>query len=283
MKHTRDSTILFCSIVRDCGRALSNNIRTIEKIGGNFKDYSVIVFENNSVDTTKNVLTTWMERNKRVTAFMNDFDESKYKNIPLHKEYSGAFSKRRIQKMADYRNLYMDHVQGNHLRADCLCVVDLDVAGIDVAGVLSSFELLDEWDAVAANCWSRAVRTFYRKDYHDAYALVEEEMIDKKQSLKDIAKKRTKWSGLKKGMPPVKIASAYGGLCLYRFDAVKHLKYRVIENNFEGVEVLCEHVGLHRQMIENGFGRICVNPAMIIEYEHLDLRLIIQRIKEVLR
>jgi hypothetical protein len=260
---------------------LSHNIFAIEKIGEYFSDYTVIVFENNSIDNTKDILRKWEKDNQKVKIFLNDFDESKYKNISVPKEYLIWHSKRRIQKMADYRNLYMDYIQINNLQADYICVVDLDVANIDIDGVLSSFKLPQKWDAVASNGWSRNWNL--RKRYHDTYALIEDGLIDKKQSRKEILENQKRWNFVRKGIPAIRISSAYGGLCIYRYEAIKNLKYEIIENNFERVEILSEHISLYKQMIENGFDKIYINPDMIIKYENLNLQSIFQKLRNRLR
>jgi len=271
------STIIFCSIVRNCGKAILHNISAIEKIGKYFNDYTVIIFENNSIDNTKDILKKWETNNQKVRVFLNDFDESKYKNIPISKEYPIYHSKRRIQKMTDYRNLYMDYIRNNNLQADYICIVDLDVANIDVDGVLSTFKLPQKWDVVAANGWSR--NCILRKKYHDTYALIEDGLVNKKQTRKEILQNRKRWNFIEKGRPAIRVASAYGGLCIYQFDAIKNLRYGIMENNFENVEVLSEHVSLHEQMIKNGFDKIYINPNMIVEYEHLNLQLIFQKLR----
>jgi hypothetical protein len=272
-----EKTIIFCSIVRDCYKNLNRNIPVIEKIGSHFKDYSIIVFENNSKDNTKDALEKWERCNKNVKVFCNNFDESKYKNIPLFKEYPIWHSRRRIQKMTDYRNLYMDYIQSNNLQADYVCITDLDVAGIDVGGVLSSFELPQKWDAVTASGYSRNIMG--QKRFHDTYAFIEDGLLEAKQSRNEILKNRFRLNFLKKGLPLLRVSSSYGGLGIYKFEAIKNLRYRIIENNFQEVEVLSEHISLHKQMIENGFDKIYINPNMIIEYEHLNLQLIFQKFK----
>jgi hypothetical protein len=275
------SQILICGIVRDCGKALQNNISAIEQICSHFKNYQIVIFENNSKDSTKNILQKWALKNPNVKVFINDFDESIYLNIPIPSSFYPSNSKKRIQKMVNYRNLYMDYIQQNHLQADFLCIVDLDVSKIDIKGVITSFGLEQKWDAISANGISRTF--LLKKRYHDTYALTESEMDALLQTIPQIEENRYKWNFLKKGMPIIRVASAYGGLCLYKFEAVKNLKYQLLKNNYAGVEVRCEHFSIHKQMIDNGFANIYINPNMYIKYQKIDFKLICKKVKNIFK
>ena len=107
LKVVCDKKVVFCGMVRDCAKELNHNITTIEKIGSYFSDYRIVIFENNSKDDTKLVLTRWMSNNKRVNAIVNDFDETKYQQIPKDPSYYLPNCRRRIHKYVDYRNMYM--------------------------------------------------------------------------------------------------------------------------------------------------------------------------------
>jgi hypothetical protein len=279
--NTAKYQIIVCGVVRDCGKALKNNIKSIERLCDYFTDYQIIIFENNSKDNTKNILQEWSLNNKKIKIFIDDFDESKYLKIVTPSSFKPGNSKKRIQKMVDYRNLYMDYIQKNNLQADFLCVVDLDVSKIDVKGAITSFGVEQAWDAITANGTSK---TFYlRKRYHDTYALTEEGLINSPQTIPQIEENRFKWNFLKKGMPLIKVASAYGGLCFYKFDIVKNLKYKLVENNYAGVEVRCEHFSIHKQMYNNGFTNIFINPNMHVKYQRIDIKLIYKKIKSILK
>lgn len=276
-----DKTVVFCGIVRDCESELKNNIKTIERIGAYFKNYKVIVFENNSVDNTKQILKDWVQVNNKIVCFTNDVDESMYMQISTSPHYYSAFSKKRITKMVDYRNLYLDYIEDNNLKADYLTVVDLDVSNIDIEGFLSSFGYTQSWDAIAAN--SKSISPKAKERYHDTYALTEWGFGNRPQTEKMIDDNRYIWSKLSKNMPLIKVFSAYGGLAIYRWEAIHKLKYQLIENNYGGVEVKCEHFSIYNQMINNGFDQIYINPNMIIDYQKITIKLIIKKIKEKLR
>lgn len=279
--NTSQSTVVFCGIVRDCALNLQRNISVIEKLGSCFKKYGVLIFENNSKDNTKKVLHRWALKNRNVKVFTNDFDESKYNSIAIPKGYSKYFSRRRIQRMADYRNLYLDYLVRNHIKADYLVVVDLDVTAIDIEGVVSSFGFEKPWDVMAAN--SKSLSPRLKSRYHDSYALVPDGHANVKQTLSSIKKNQQVWSRLKKNQPPIKVFSAFGGLAIYKWKAIKNVRYEVLDNKSGQVEVRCEHYSLHRQMIQNGHQNFYLNPNMLIRYQAVNFKLIVKKIGEILK
>jgi glycosyltransferase involved in cell wall biosynthesis len=272
-------SVIVCSIVRDCGKALKNNIQSIERICSYFKDYQIIIFENNSKDNTKEVLQKWASENSKVTTFMNDFDERKYLDIEIFPQYNSSNCKRRIQKMVDYRNFYMDYIEEHNLSADYIMIVDLDVTKISVEGVISSFGVEQSWDAIAANGFSLSPKL--KRRYHDTYALTEWNMGHVPQTEKMIDDNRYKWNFMDINMPLFPVFSAYGGLSVYRFEAIKNIKYKLIDNLSGGVEVHCEHFGLYKQMNDNGFDKIFINPNMKIHYQKINIQFLVRKIVDL--
>ena len=67
-----------------------------------------------------------------------------------------------------------------------------------------------------------------------------------------------------------------GGLAIYRYDAIKGLEYTepALRNDDDRVEVKCEHFSLYKQMINRGFDRFFINPAMELKYQKLSFSII---------
>lgn len=281
IQHTKDKTVIFCGIVRDCEKNLSRNIPVIEKIAAHFKSYQVVLFENNSADKTKDVLHKWSKNNINVKCFTNDFNEQKYKSIPIPRGYHADNSKRRIQKMTDYRNLYLEYIEKNHIEMDYVIIVDLDVYRINYKGVLTSFGTNQEWDAIAAN--SHSLSPKLKKRQHDTYALIESGAENLPQSDKMIDENRYTWAGIKKNMPFIRVYSAYGGLAIYRYSAIRGLRYKVIDNLAGATEVRCEHFSIYQQMDQNGFNKVFINPNMDILYQKTTLSFALKKLYEVLK
>lgn len=275
--NNRQRTVIICSMVRDCAAELKHNIPFMEAVAAGFKDSLTVVFENNSRDNTKQVLRDWSASNPKVIVSINDFDESQYRNIPVPQLYLQFFSKSRISKYTDYRNMLLDLVWSTGFESDYLIMVDMDVAKIDVPGVLSTFESTLDWDAVTANGYSRSISL--RRRYHDTYALCELGQENHPQDWETIMSNRIKYAHLRKGMPFVPVFSAYGGLAIFKTQAIKGLRYKVIDNNNGGVQVRCEHFSLFSQMADRGHDKVYINPGMELLYQRINFKSVLRYLK----
>lgn len=271
-------SLLIFGMVRDCGQNLKRNIPAIESIGAYFKDYRIVVLENNSKDNTKDVLRNWSAKNDKVRVFLNDFDESKYKAIPPDERYFKYFQLNKLQKYYDYRNMLMDTVESIGYESDYSILIDMDVAGIDVKGVITSFGSDISWDAVTANGYSLSPRM--RRRYHDTFALCEHGMEDKKQTMHMVDEYKDVFSYLRKGLPFIRVFSAFGGIAIYRTVAIKGLRYQPYYNEYGQIQVRCEHFALYKAMSEKGYDRVFINPNMEVHYQKVTLSLVWKHIRK---
>lgn len=279
-----DKTIIICSIVRNAEKGLKKNIPVIKQLCALFSDYKIIIYENNSIDNTKKILTEWHESDpKHVFTLLNDNDSTP--SIPNSKQTSSNpfFSNLRIKKMATLRNKYMDYIMDNNWTSDYLMVVDLDVSELFINGIVSTLEKKQNWDAITAFGYSTSPTL--RKRYHDSYALVEENQYSIPQTEKIIISLQKKYANFINKKEWIKVYSAFGGLAIYKFKAIKNLKYKVIPNNDPNVEVRCEHFSICQQMHNNGFNNIYIAPEMKLKYQSVSAKLIwktlIRRIRNI--
>ena len=76
--NTSNLSIIICGIVRNAEKGLKNNIPIIKKVCSQFKDYRVVIYENDSIDKTKKILKDWKKDNpERIHVLLNDTDKSK--------------------------------------------------------------------------------------------------------------------------------------------------------------------------------------------------------------
>ena len=263
--------IAICSIVRDCNKNLVRNIPVIEKIRSYFKSSVVIIFENDSKDKTKQTLKKWSENSSNIYVECDNF---KTKTIPdsTQNGVNKYFSNSRITKMANYRNQYLIKLEELNLDLDFVIVVDLDVSKIQAQGIFHSLGLVDQWDVISANGYSLSPK--FKRRYHDTFALVELGNENIPQTEESIKKNAEKWDFSKNGQPLIPVYSAFGGLSIYRYDAIKNLRYRTIKNEDPIVEVHCEHFSFCYDIRKNGFNRIFINPELKLKYQSFDFKLI---------
>ena len=176
----------------------------------------------------------------------------------------------------------MEYIEKQKWEADYLIVVDLDVARICLDGILSSFESKLDWEAVTASGYS--IGPNLKRRYHDTYALTlygEEEFPQTEEKVKSLA---GLYSVLKGYGTWMRVFSAFGGLAIYRYDAVKGLRYAYpsLNNDDDKVEVRCEHYSLYKQMAERGYNKVYINPTMILKYQDLNFMIVFNSLKRKL-
>lgn len=279
----KEKSIIVCSIVRNAERGLRRNIPVVKELCKRFGDYKVVVYENDSTDGTKELLQVWMDEDKEnVFCLMSDGVSAPVIPSASSVSCNPFFSRKRIAKMAFLRNQYLEFVEQQTWKADYLMVVDLDVAQLYFDGILPSFSSdAPEWDAVTAFGYSTSPKL--KRRYHDTYALTEwgdEKEPQTEQKIKSLA---DKYGCLTPHDEWVRVFSAFGGLAIYRFEAIQGLRYQALPNDDNRVEVRCEHYSLYKQMVERGFRRFYVIPAMALKYQDLTLKIIVNRINRILR
>ena len=278
---TKDKTIIICSIVRDAEYGLRNNIPIIQALCEKFKDYHIVVYENDSRDHTKTLLQEWHDLcPEKIHVLINDTDPTK--TIPTENMVDGAnpfFSRNRIEKMASLRNKYMEYVEVQNWKADFLMVVDLDVSQLYLEPILTSFAR-EDWDAVTAFGYSTSPK--FKRRYHDSYALMEYGEEQNAKSESNITMLAEKYGKLKPDDSWIRVDSAFGGVAIYRFDAVKNMRYQVLDNEDPRVEVKCEHYSIYKQMKERGFDRFYINPGMCLLYQRVTWSIIKATLKRKL-
>jgi hypothetical protein len=159
----------------------------------------------------------------------------------------------RAADMAAYRDRVQAEVAARWPDFDVACVVDTDLPdGWSYDGVAHSFGS-GEWDFVGSYgiIYQRQRLTLSRALHYDVWAF---RPLESFQPLDSRAGNALAW---RRGESLVPVNSCFGGLGLYRMPAWLAARYRGGD---------CEHVPLHREMRERGFGRLYLNPSQITLY-----------------
>lgn len=274
------SSVAIAALIRDGEHALKRNIPSVDKLMGMFKEAKMVIVENDSVDNTKALLREWSNRQSNLHLMSQDFGTRTIVKVDHPHPKSKYFSFHRVEKMSFYRNLYLDYIK-DHLEVDFLIVIDLDVSEIDLEGICHSFGWKQSWDAMSANGKKLTPRNLLKKHYFDTYALIREEE-ELPQTYPRMLKNQKELAYLKKGMEPLKVRSAFNGMCIYQWDSVKGFKYEARENGDDLVVCLCEHTDLHLKMEAAGFDKHYINPSMMVNYEKDNLGFFYRKLKEKL-
>jgi hypothetical protein len=252
-------------------------IKNIEFIGSNFKDYKVIIFENDSSDGTKELLSQWQMKNPKVKIISQDF----------------GFKKRpSIKFLASIRNKYLEEmVNSEYKDFDLLMLLDMDMSyGVDIRGVFDSIAKIDQWDMVCANGIFNSAGKMY-----DAYAYRDKKFPfspikwqqlcfagDERCNypsgiIKDLLAFRNNWqastrlywlkiipqiqSVYKVNSPLHEVNSCFGGMAIYKKAFITNCLYDSENED-------CEHVAFHDCIKSKNKSRNYLNPNMVLRYSH---------------
>ncbi len=260
----KQKRLVICGLARDCEHSLLLMMNRIEETGALFKDYRVLIFENDSKDETRNLLKQWEEKNKKVSLLTCEVPDCKFKERPLYEW--GACHRTRMEKMAYFRNKYLSVVYEQLSDFDYMMVVDMDIKGPwNLDGMASSFGY-NNWDAIFANglhtipylaglrygMYDAAAYVKYGGDYtvFNSYG----------SAVKNYFRLNfIECSSLCVGDPLIRVSSAFGGLGLYSIKSLSGCFYS---------GELCEHAALHKKMAEKGHDLLYINPSLIILSGH---------------
>ena len=280
MPDLKSKEIIVCSIVRDARSALRRNIPRLEAFCSAFRDYKVVVYENDSVDGTPHILNRWKERNPHVHIISEKLGIKKTIPDDKHLSCNPFFSCSRIEKMAFYRNRYLDYVRKMGWTADYLMVLDLDVVRIFPEGMFSCFRDDRTWDVVTAFGYSLSPNLKIR--YHDAYALVEYGKDQEPQTEQSIREAASRLASLRGSRDWLRVYSAFGGIAVYRFPLLDGLSYQVVRNHDARVECRAEHFSLFQQMGAENL-EVYINPEMQVNYQFLGIHVILGYLRRLFR
>jgi hypothetical protein len=239
----RDKRVVICGLARDVAETLPETIARIECLGRMFADYRVVIYENDSTDATREMLDDWEKTDPRVVIL------SECRGDPANPPVRCL---QRARRMAFYRNQYREFVAASYADFDHVIVVDMDLhVGWSYEGVANTFGHPD-WDFVGSYGIIR--RSYLRQTllvHYDAWA------FRKEGSYLRLSTKEVNHMSWQRGDPMLEVASCFGGLGIYRIEAMLACEY-------DGSD--CEHVAFHRSMRDTGLDRLYLNPSQITFY-----------------
>jgi hypothetical protein len=239
-----ETSAVICGICRDVRQFLPRMAARIERLGGMFRDYRVVLYENDSVDATREFLGDWRARNPRVDVISEDC------GAPC---YPQARSLDRAAWLGRCRNRYRAFVVDEFAKFDFAIVTDMDLAGgWSFDGIAHTFG--DEcWDFVGSYGLE------HRRDPHPDGPLSHVDRWAFRPARDASARPlalRTEAHGVRE-QPLLPVESCFGGLGVYRMACFRAAEYGGND---------CEHVVFHERLRRAGLGRLFLNPNQIVLY-----------------
>ena len=266
-----ESSIVICVLCRNISDSFKLSTQRLEAIGDMFKEYKIVVFENDSEDDSRALLINWGKTNDSVVMLNCCTDtttctpEELQCRLNFSKGYDmGVFSNQRMHMMSMFRNKYLNYVKTHLNHFDFMMVFDFDLKGaISKEGIYHSIGSRDNWDAVFANGFMFFPPLSRIKFVYDAVAFVEKNTDISNSEVKRFFPLQKLYQinsyiyNNKDSFVPVD--SAFNGLALYRVPSILNANYTVLPNPYN-----CEHIGLHAEMKENGYNQTFINKHLIL-------------------
>lgn len=247
MQAAKGQAINIVAIARNAAPHIVNTFRCIDAMRPFFGSVRVYAFENDSADTTAIDLDLYSATRPDVVV----------EHDTLSRPDMRGWEPDRTVFLAEYRNRCRDYVERNLSDAPWTIVLDVDPHGgflpdgvfnsiywmsrFPAAGAMASYSILRKTDTSGEVYWA----------HYDAYAA--RPMCWWRDRKAEIGMSWFQHLIPPVGGPPMRMNSAFGGLCLYRTEAYLSARY-------SGGD--CEHVNFHRQMAAAGW-ELYLNPGSV--------------------
>jgi hypothetical protein len=278
----KEKTAVFVGCARDIEQYIERTIGNLMRLRSYFKDYKIVIIENDSKDNTLSLLSKLKETAApKVQVFTLSGVDAVY---PL-----------RTERMAYLRGVLKSKVDPQF---DYVIVADLDNATlhVDDAGFLSNFDKSFEWDAVfpvTENVWLYDRFAFRHEDLnYNCFEAVEYFETLMTKAIPGVNKRRLKLflmecfvnyhptyvnvlSQLRAGSV-VEVDSSFGGMGIYKSDVYLRGTYSgKSEQHFHSTKSLpdvnlqnsedCEHVLFHNSIRRKvSTLRLVINPRFVV-------------------
>lgn len=265
-KIMRDSTIVVCGMVRDTADRVPSMIDRAEKVLALFKDYRILMVENDSSDKTRELLLEWARVNTRVTILGCGVNSAKC-TLSLPKTESSMMEKPvtfgRIKKMSILREEYLNYAKKNYADFDYLSVWDMDIIGnLYVDGIQNSLGWMKDLNADAICAYGIYDWGMFNI-YYDTFAHRDlEAETEEGFKLYHHLKKGIGGSLYSLGDNPVQVHTCFSGFTIYSLKSI--LESEAVYTIPDEEDVKCEHTLFHEHFYANNRpGKVYMNPSMI--------------------
>lgn len=206
--------VLICGICKDIRPYIANTMKSAEHLGNQFLDYRIIIYENNSTGSTPAILKRWAKSNPKVICTCERFNKLQLIERSIAKTLS------RCEQIAMARNKVLDIVTRPEYE-DFKYVIwaDLDFEDPwDISHIIETILHPEQpWDAVFAN-GAYDLMAFRDEEFPIGYELLGRSYFT------DIEEIRSRFV-LKQSDPWRRVYSAFGGLGIYKREAIKGCLY----------------------------------------------------------
>jgi hypothetical protein len=267
-KISLNKTILFCGIARNVEKNLQRNIDCVHRTGELFKDYRIFIYENDSTDNTAQILMD--NRSSRFMYLSEKRTDQNYQSKINSGEDMWHYN--RCVVLSECRNKYLQYIEQSDTQFDYVCILDLDLkGGWSYDGIKHAIFTLERDPLNACVSAYGVLSEKHGTDTLEQHDIKDYIMYD------SFAFRPLGWNigvhmmstpmfnniNVQRGDEPIEVDSNFGGMAIYKAEALKNKKYETKKWR-EGF-VDSEHIIMHRQMKKEGW-KIIMDPSMIVSY-----------------
>jgi hypothetical protein len=257
----RDASVAFVGLARDCARQLEANLRSVADMSSGFRSWMLHIESNDCIDDTHGVLSDFCFAYQSRASF-------RYQSLSRER-YGSEFGGRRTQALAEYRTACQEWVRESASHCDFVAVIDFDMGGGwsregFSAGVGTLNDMTDAYGMASVGL---AMLPMVVATVGDKQVVTEDWRMYDAWALRGVGQESCYWDAYTAGYggwshgyippvgsPPVLVASAFGGMAVY-----KTADY--LSGQYDGSND-CEHVSFHRSVNQATSGRLYLCPSM---------------------
>lgn len=249
LKIMQKYNVIFVGTIRNVEKYILNTLNNIEKCGKKFKDYCIIIYENDSSDDTRNII----KQNKKFN-YHYIFEDN-------------VMEPRRTMRISNGRNKILEKINEININNYYTYMINMDMDDVNSSGVFvnkieTCFKYdVDTWDVLTGN---------QSKVYYDLWALRLKNILEvdiwadanfrfENPNISNLHFEQNKL---------IEVDSAFGGIAIYKLSSIpKECKYvgEYLENNIYNYlphSQKCEHVEFNENIKKNG-GKIFINTEFL--------------------
>jgi hypothetical protein len=244
------SRLAIVGLARNCAGPLLENLRRLLGLVENAAGWQLHIETNDNTDDTVQVLTDFCSEHRSATFASHTLGRQ---------QFSAEFAGPRTIALAEYRAACQQWVRECAADADFVIVIDWDQwGGWSSAGLLNGLG----WLAKKPDAYGMASVSLFEHDFGDGRRFVHYDLW----ALRGVGQADCFWDTYLNGYggfgytwlpavgsPPVLVASAFGGLAVYRTAAY-------LQGTYDGTAD-CEHVAFHRSIAAATGQRLYLNPS----------------------
>lgn len=240
----KNSSVLICTIMRNIDKILPYTLARIEATRELFAKSHVYIYENDSVDGTKDIINS-IDPKDGYTRDMDVIKPPKFTDMK-------SIERRTI--MANARNKYLEFAREYCAKnlVDYIIILDADLlGGWSYHGLLNSLGQRN-WDIIGSNSiYYVEHEGKWHRLFYDSWAF---RPLDHPEALSD---SEANLFSFNRGEPMIEVNSCFGGLAIYK-------PYFLSEEiNYTNED--CDHPTLHNELVKRGY-KIYLNPSQITVY-----------------